>query len=687
MNESAFDVTPFLHQDEGQHFERKSLFEGPEGDKRARDRREVRDQVARAVAGFANAEGGVLVLGIEDDHSVTGHHLSATALKTLLKTPCSRLVPPQPAGFTVHLEAKELIVFDVQAADLPVQVVGDGFPLRIGDSTLQVSESQIRALKFHGLVESWESRPSSLTPEQLDPTLMARAKQGAGLAALSNEEYLLKRKLADRRGARIQLRRAAELLFAVDGPDHPNSGVRVFRVIGTERRTGPEHNVEELPRVEGNLPAVIEAATSIVAGLLRRPSRLFGTRFRPVPEYPEFSWKEGLLNAVAHRDYNVEGLGTEIWLFEDRMEISSPGGLVGDLTLLDVLTLQRIHRSRNPRLMRVLVDLGVARDQGEGIPRMFAEMQDAFLPRPEIEVSTRGIRLTLRNTPTLSASDRDFVARLGTVELSDEEFRALLHAHRSGRVENVDLRLLVGLDTLKASYLLRRLRDRGLLDLHPRGANSFYTLSDGFNAQSAVGEQVTDRGEQAADRREHAADRGEQATDRGEHAADRGEQATDRGERAADRGERAADRGEQATDRGERATDRGERATDRGEQAADRGEQAADRGEQATDRGEQTAELPQQIREAIAQLSRRPRKERLRQVIAAICAFREWTTPAELARWLEILPGNLTIRHLSPMIKDGQLERRYPDTPTHSDQAYRSPNRQWQQQLAEEKVQ
>jgi hypothetical protein len=96
--------------------------------------------------------------------------------------------------------------------------------------------------------------------------------------------------------------------------------------------------------------------------------------------------------------------------------------------------------------------------------------------------------------------------------------------------------------------------------------------------------------------------------------------------------------------------------------------------------------LPQQIREAIAQLSRRPRKERLRQVISAICAFREWTTPAELAGWLEILPGNLTIRHLSPMIKAGQLERRYPDTPTHSDQAYRSPNRQWRQQLAEEKL-
>lgn len=66
-----FDVKPFLNQDEGQHFDRKSLFHGPPGEKQLRDRREVRDQVARYGAGFANAEGGVLILGIEDDHSIT----------------------------------------------------------------------------------------------------------------------------------------------------------------------------------------------------------------------------------------------------------------------------------------------------------------------------------------------------------------------------------------------------------------------------------------------------------------------------------------------------------------------------------------------------------------------------------------------------------------------------------------
>jgi ATP-dependent DNA helicase RecG len=209
-----FDASPFLSQDEGQHFDRKSLFHGPPGKKQSRDRKEVRDQVARYVAGFANAEGGVLILGIEDDHTITGHRLPPKALETLLSVPQTRLQPPQPPGFVVAVEGQDLVVFDVPSADSPVQVTGDGFPLRIGDQTIETTESKIRALKFQGLVESYESRPSSLALADLDRSLLARARQGAGLEALSDEDYLLKRKLADRRGSGLVLRQAAELLFA-----------------------------------------------------------------------------------------------------------------------------------------------------------------------------------------------------------------------------------------------------------------------------------------------------------------------------------------------------------------------------------------------------------------------------------------------------------------------------------------
>ena len=479
---AGFDVTPFLHQDEGQHFDRKSLFHGPRDAKKQRDRRAVRDEVARYVAAFANAEGGVLILGIEDDHTLSGHQLPPAALQTLLAVP--------------H-DGHELVVFDVPSTDGPVQVTGDGFPLRMGDQTVDSSESKIRALKLQGLVESHESRPSALKLADLNGELLAQARRGAGLESLSDADYLLKRKLADRRGSELVLRQAAELLFARLGPDHPNAGVRVFRVVGTERRLGATHNVEERPRIEGNLPEVWQEAVSVIGGLMRQPSRLVGNRFQAVSEYPRFSWQEALLNAIAHRDYSVQGNCIEVWLFDDRMEVVSPGGLLPELNLQELLSRKRVHCSRNPRLMRTLVDLGLTRDQGEGIPRMFAEMEDAFLPAPRIEPTARNVTVVLGNTTTLTEADRSFVERLASEELTQEEFRSLLQAHRHTQVDNASMRQLMGLDTLGASQVLRRLRDRSMLELHRAGSQSYYTLGPALLAgdRPDQGKLALDRGE------------------------------------------------------------------------------------------------------------------------------------------------------------------------------------------------
>ena len=197
MTNQPFDVTPFLTQDEGQHFDRKSMLDGPPGAKRARDRSEMRREAAEYVAAFANADGGVLLLGVEDDGSVTGHQLPPEAVDALLAAPGTRLDPPQPPGFTVSHKGVELIVFDVPAADAPVQMTGNGFPLRVGDQTVRARETQIAATKQQGMYESWESRRSSCSLKDLDPKLLARARAGAGLSALSDVRALL---MAYRRG-------------------------------------------------------------------------------------------------------------------------------------------------------------------------------------------------------------------------------------------------------------------------------------------------------------------------------------------------------------------------------------------------------------------------------------------------------------------------------------------------------
>jgi ATP-dependent DNA helicase RecG len=296
------------------------------------------------------------------------------------------------------------------------------------------------------------------------------------------------------------------------------------------------------------------------------------------------------------------------------MEVESPGGLVAEVALDALVRGERVHRSRNPRLVRALVDLGAVRDQGEGIPRMFAEMEGLFLPDPTLSSDRRAFRVVLRNTPTLSIEDREWVASLGSEDLSNQEFRALLESHRHGRVDNARLRDLTGLDTLTASRLLGRLRDRGLLMLHGGGAASYYTLVGRAPMQAPV------RNQSEADRRESGADRGESTSDRGELGSDRGDLPADGGEPERLR-----------------------------------------------------ASLPSAVAALVRHLGPRPRRDRLRASIVEICRVRAWR-PGELAAVLGLGRGDkLVARHLGPMVEAGLLERTHPETPNHPDQGYRVP--------------
>lgn len=500
---------------EGLYFERKSLLEGADGDKRPRDRREVRDDVAAVTAAFANADGGVLVLGVEDDRTVTGHRYPNDVVDDILAVPERRLAPPLNRGVRATVDGIEILVFVVETSLVPVMVDGNGYPCRAGDRVVRMPADRIAAWKERGLVESWEARRSELTVADLDQAILTKAIEGSVLRTTSTEDYLVKRNLADYRGRDLVLRRAAELLFAREAHriDHPNAGVRVFRVIGRERHFGAHHNVEELPRLEANLPTVIDSVFAAIGPLLRTPKRLRGSRFEDVPEYPPFVWKEAIINAIAHRDYAVVGGCTEVWLFEDRMEVTNPGGLVADVSLEALTNRERVHMCRNPRIVHCLVDLGAMREQGEGIPRMFAEMEVQFLAPPELKAGPHSFGVTLRNAPTITSADAEWLGALQDEGLSEPQARAMALVRLRGQVNNAGLRDATGLDTLSASAELRSLRDRGFLELRAAGAASYYVV--GPKLRSDRGELEADRPGFDPDRRGFDADRPGFESDRG----------------------------------------------------------------------------------------------------------------------------------------------------------------------------
>ena len=100
-------------------------------------------------------------------------------------------------------------------------------------------------------------------------------------------------------------------------------------------------------------------------------------RFVTEPEYPEFVWKEIIVNAIAHRDYSIKGTDIQIKMFDDHITVESPGTLPGTVRLNNM---REIHFSRNPKMAQLLHEYEYVREFGEGVDRMYREMEETGLP-------------------------------------------------------------------------------------------------------------------------------------------------------------------------------------------------------------------------------------------------------------------------------------------------------------------
>jgi len=428
------EVRAYLNQDEGQYLEFKSLWDGPPDAKRLLSRKKVREIIAEYLAAFANADGGLLILGAEDDGTPTGHSFAEEAVEEFLRVGEIRLRPKIKAGFQrIFVEGKELFLFQIENSPRAVMANG-GFPYRTGDQVIRLSEEIINTQKGIYQKVSFEvMTKSEASLDDLDFLLIEEVKRRTPYKNRSYKEFLYNYGLIDRRNDAFVVKNAALLLFG--NPPilrwHPRAGARVFKVEGTARLHGAKRNVIE-KRFEGPLIKLVEEVYNYVKTLIRKSERLHNLFFKEMPEYPEFAWQEAIVNAIAHRDYRITSQEIEIWIFDDRMEIKSPGLLVEPIKLESLLIRKSVHASRNPLIVRVLVDYGLMREEGEGIPRMFEEMESYYLRLPDLDITDDIFRVILWNTPIFDVGSPEWVDVIQKLPLSDKQKRILIATKAAG---------------------------------------------------------------------------------------------------------------------------------------------------------------------------------------------------------------------------------------------------------------
>ena len=404
------ELRRLLAQGEGQFVEFKSLWDLSDARRRVLDRAAARSLVADTLAAFANSDGGTLVLGVDNDGSPTGHGYPDDVIEELVITPARRVSPPlRPRVQRLRLDGVELIILEVGPSAEAVMVDGNGFPYRVGDSVVREAQEAINDRKIAYRRRGYEQRLCmDANLDDLDLGLAERFLRRVAEAGRPVTEIMQRYGLIHQGGPnRVRITNAALLLFARDSiwRWHPRADARLFRVDGTEREHGRHRNVQQIAQLDLPIASLIGSLRDAVRGQVRRSEQLSDLYFEDTPEYPDFAWQEALVNAVAHRDYDDMGRSIEVWFYDDRMEVHSPGALVPPVTLEALQTGSPAHASRNPVLVRVLAAAGIMRDEGEGVPRMFREMRGMGLPPPEFSADGSSHMVRLRSTPARSGNE------------------------------------------------------------------------------------------------------------------------------------------------------------------------------------------------------------------------------------------------------------------------------------------
>ena len=453
-------------------------------------KRGVPKDISDAIAAMAMTNGGLIVHGVADNRQIVGCPLSQNTQDRITRIAAECGVDVQLREVAVHEQpaadqleppsgGKRLTICAVPEVRGRIVTTPDGRLLRRvgGDSQPLRGDALARFVREREL-RSGEDEPiarvsaDSFDIASIDAALQAEGRppqQAANADVAAPQEAHVLRALSDLGVATpaapplaTRVLRAAAVLFAID-PRHVLRGaaVQLARRTGTASGPGPA-----LARAECAAPfaETVRCCLEFIAEHTGQAEVVAGVQRETLPEYPPAVLREAVVNALAHRDYNLGGATVDITVWDDRVEVRSPGPLPGHITKDNM---RDEHYSRNPRIMRVLKSLGLVEEYGEGIDRMYREMEARLLAPPAFEATSSSVTVTLRNRSLADVEDQAWLLGFAATTTASERL-ALIAARRDGAVTRRALRSMMAaaevdavLDGAVAKGLLRRVGTAG----------------------------------------------------------------------------------------------------------------------------------------------------------------------------------------------------------------------------------
>ena len=370
-------------------------------------KRRAEKSLADEAAAFANASGGKIYIGVDDDGSVCGTDTSNRERARIEDT----LIKIEPRIHT-DLEIREnIIVITVPEGENKPYMTPNGFFLRFGTLTRKMTRSEIIELMqdgqqvvFDSAVNSSAKYPASFNPEAF-ASFLSRAKlKETG----SREDMLLNLGAVrtDGKGA-VSFTNAGVLFFAKRPVSHlPNASVVCALYKGLDKT-----HILDRKAFEGTVIENIEDTMLYLQSHLNVRYEISGLQRKEIFDIPETALREVVVNAVCHRNYFEQGACTVVEIFDDRVVVSNPGGLVKGLTRE---MFGKVSVARNPVIASMLQRAEFIEKMGSGISRINQSMTEADLPEAVFEFDTSFLVSLYRDSFFAAGHSDAVLSKLGS---------------------------------------------------------------------------------------------------------------------------------------------------------------------------------------------------------------------------------------------------------------------------------
>jgi len=431
-----------------------------------------KDKIGKAVSGFSNSGGGTVLVGISDSGRVTGLDIGRKTLEDLAEyIKINTDSPIFPSIKQREFDRKKIIAITVEESKEKPVFFKDKTYKRVGKSTQRILSSELRRLaRESGGRVYWDEQVCKGTNlRDIDKEKVGwfletgREMRGLNIKEKASlKEALMRLELLEDN----RLTNAAMLLFGKPTQKFfTQSELRCIRFKGTK----PVKPFIDMKLFNGSIIDQVDSSLSFVLEHIPKKVWLAGRPQREEKyEYPPDAIREAIVNAICHRDYGSQG-NVQVRVFDDRIEIWSPGGLPEPLTPDD---LRKEHKSipRNPLIAKQFFWIKYIEKVGTGTNDMINYCKEWGLPEPEFKHITGDFVVTFR----ISRFTEDYLRGL---RLNERQKKAVEYLKEKKKISRSEYSSLFNCSIRTAFDDLRDMVDKGLINRKGRGRYVYYELS------------------------------------------------------------------------------------------------------------------------------------------------------------------------------------------------------------------